>query len=247
MILLRSPIMEQFEITPWFAHVFYQFQKSLLKSFALSPRDSMALAYFLVLLTLMTVLFFAYRKKYRIIPSPIQQAIEGYYRIIHTLCVEMIGHEKGEHYVSIIGTIGLFIWFANLLGFIPGFISPTSNINVTAGAAIFVFLFYHWQGIRDHGLWGYIKHFAGPIWWLTPLFFPLEIISHFARPVSLSLRLFGNIFGEDLVIVILFLMIFPILVPFPVMILAIITSTIQALVFVMLSITYIAGAVGESH
>ena len=239
--------MEKFEVLPWYAQWFHHLQASLLGHAALSARDSMALAYVLLLIVVMSLAFFLGRNKYRLVPTPVQQGLEGYYRFIHNLCVEMIGHDKGERYVSVIGTIGLFIWFSNLLGLIPGFVSPTSNLNVTAGASVFVFIYYHWQGLKDHGLLGYLKQFAGPVWWLAWLFFPLEIISHFARPVSLSLRLFGNIFGEDLVIIILFLTIFPVLVPLPVMILAIITSTIQALVFVMLSVTYIAGAVGEGH
>ena len=238
--------MEQFEAVPWFAQLFYNLITHWLGP-VITLRDAMALSYALLLVALMAVLFGLYRNRFQIVPSPMQQALEGYYNVIRTLCVEMIGPHKGERYVSVIGTIGLFIWFSNLMGLIPGFISPTSNLNVTAGAALFVFLYYHAQGIKDHGLLGYFKHFAGPEWWLAPLFIPLEIISHFARPLSLSLRLFGNIFGEDLVIIILFFTIFPILVPLPVMLLAIITSTVQALVFVMLSIVYIAGAVEEAH
>lgn len=237
--------MEQFEIVPWLANVVY----SLLEHFfghSVSLRDAMAFTYVIVLCVGLTAVFTLTRKKYQVVPGPIQLAVEGYYNFIRNLCLEVIGEHKGERYVSVIGTIGLFIWLSNLMGLIPGFIAPTSNLNVTAGAALFVFIYYHYQGIKDHGI-GYFKHFTGPVWWLAPLFIPLEIISHFSRPLSLALRLFGNIFGEDLVILVLFITIFPIIAPLPVMVLAIITSTIQALVFVMLSVTYIAGAVAEHH
>ncbi len=237
--------MEQFEVVPWLANIVYHWMTQLF-GHHISLRDATAFTYVLFLVVGLSAVFAINRKRYSVVPGPIQLAVEGYYNFIRTLCLDVIGEHKGERYVSVIGTIGLFIWLSNLMGLIPGFVAPTSNLNVPAGAALFVFIYYHYQGIKDHGF-GYIKHFTGPVWWLAPLFIPLEIISHLSRPLSLALRLFGNIFGEDLVILVLFLTIFPIIAPLPVMVLAIITSTIQALVFVMLSVSYIAGAVAEEH
>ncbi|GBC84756.1 ATP synthase subunit a [bacterium HR11] len=238
--------MEHLEVPPWIAVQFHHLLQKL--GISMSERDAIALTMVLILVVAVSVLFSLYRNRYRIVPTPVQQVLEGYYEFIRGLCVDMIGEERGERYVPVIGTVGLFILLANLMGLIPGLASPTSNLNVTAGAAIFVFLYYHLEGIRTHGLLGYIRHFMGPVWWLAWLFLPVEIISHLARVLSLSVRLFGNIFGEDTVILILFMFIFPIIAPLPVMVLAIITSFVQALVFVMLSVSYIAGAVaGEEH
>jgi F-type H+-transporting ATPase subunit a len=128
----------------------------------------------------------------------------------------------------------------------PGFMSPTSKLNVTAGCALTVFVYYHWQGMRAQGVLKYLKHFTGPIPALAPLLLPIEIISHFSRPVSLSLRLFGNIFAEELLIVII-ASIVPFVLPLPFMAVAIFTSIIQAFVFVLLACIYIAGAVAHEE
>ncbi len=136
--------------------------------------------------------------------------------------------------------------FSNFLGLIPGFLAPTSNLNSTAAPALVVFAVYQYIGIRKHGA-GYIKHFfLGPVSWLAPLMLIIELIGHFARPLSLSMRLFGNIFGEDLVIIILFMLV-PFLVPLPMFFLGLFTSALQAYVFMMLSMIYISGALEEAH
>ncbi len=181
----------------------------------------------------------------KLLPTPIQSFGEFVYTMFEGLLVDIIG-EKGRKFVPMIGTIGLFIFFSNIAGLFPGFESPTSNLNVTAGAAVFVFLYYNYQGIKEHGISKYIRHFAGPYLWLAPLFFPIEIISHLSRPLSLSVRLFGNIRGEDIVILILASLI-PYIVPLPMMALAIFTSFVQAMVFTMLSVIYIAGAVASEE
>ncbi len=237
--------MEQFEVPPWIGVQFYHLLTAL--GVHLSERDAVSLCMVLLLVMGLSIVFALFRNRYRVVPSPVQQILEGYYTVIQSLCREMIGEEKGDRYVPVIGTIGLFVFFGNLMGLVPGLTAPTANLNVTAGAAVFIFLYYHLEGIREHGIIGYIKHFMGPVWWLAPLFFPMEIISHFARVLSLSVRLFGNIFGKDVVLAILFMVLFPILVPLPVMVLGIIVAFVQALVFVMLSISYIAGAVAEEH
>jgi F-type H+-transporting ATPase subunit a len=132
------------------------------------------------------------------------------------------------------------------MGLIPIFKSPTANINVTFSCALTVFIYYHSQGIRKQGIFNYLKHFAGPVLWLAPIMIPIEVIGHFARPVSLSFRLFGNIFGEDTIILILAGLV-PFIVPLPMMLLAVFTSLIQTLVFIMLSSVYIAGAIAHEH
>jgi len=124
--------------------------------------------------------------------------------------------------------------------------SPTSKLNVTVGCALTVFTYYHWQGIKSQGVFKYLKHFMGPIPLIAPLMVPIEIISHFSRPVSLSIRLFGNIFAEELLIVIT-VSIIPFFLPLPFMAVAIFTAVIQAFVFVLLSCIYIAGAVAHEE
>ena len=124
--------------------------------------------------------------------------------------------------------------------------SPTSNLNVTLGCALTVFFYYHWQGIKTQGLLKYLKHFMGPIPLLAPLLIPIEVISHFSRPISLSIRLFGNIFAEELLILIM-ASIIPYFLPLPFMAIAIFTAFIQSFVFVLLSCIYISGAVAHEE
>jgi F-type H+-transporting ATPase subunit a len=161
---------------------------------------------------------------------------------------EYIG-PKGEKYLPLVGTVGLFIFVANAMGKIPGLMSPTASINVTLGCAITVWVYYHLHGVKEQGIVTYVKHFAvmpgAPIW-TAPLVFIIEIISHASRVMSLSLRLFGNIFGEEMVVLII-ASIVPFIAPIPMMILGVVTGTLQAFIFVMLTIIYIAAAVHTDH
>jgi F-type H+-transporting ATPase subunit a len=184
-------------------------------------------------------------RKRRLIPTKLQSTLELIIEAFESLLVDIIG-EEGKKYLPMIATIGLFILTCNLLGLVPGFMAPTSKLNVTVGCALSVFIYYHWQGIKSQGLFKYLKHFAGPIPLLAPLMFPIEIISHFSRPVSLSIRLFGNIFAEELLILVI-ASIIPFFLPLPFMAVAIFTSVIQAFVFVLLSCIYIAGAVAHQE
>ncbi|NIM11211.1 MAG: F0F1 ATP synthase subunit A [Candidatus Aminicenantes bacterium] len=178
-------------------------------------------------------------------PGKMQNFLEMIYRFFQYLVDDMIGHE-GRKFIPVLATLGLFIAVSNLLGLLPEMESPTAKLNTTVGCAIFIFFYYHYQGVKKHGLWGYIKTFMGPVWWLAWLFFPIEVVSHFSRPLSLSMRLFGNIFGEDLVIIIIASLV-PFVAPLPVMALAVFTSLLQAFIFVMLSTIYLAGAMAEEH
>jgi F-type H+-transporting ATPase subunit a len=157
---------------------------------------------------------------------------------------QVMGHHAKQH-LPVIGGIVLFIVTANLLGIIPGLFSPTANINLTAGCAITVFLYYQYIGIRRHGL-AYIKQFTGPLWWLAPLMLPIELISHFIRPFTLALRLFANMQGHEIVLIIITLLV-PIIAPLPIVFLGIFVSFIQGFVFMLLSMIYIAGAEEEHH
>ncbi len=156
---------------------------------------------------------------------------------------------KGRSFLPLIGTFGFFILLGNYAGLVPGLMAPTSNINVTLGCALTTWVYYHVQGIRAQGIVSYAKHFAVPPGapvWMAPIMLIIEVISHFSRVLSLSLRLFGNIFGEEIVILILFMLV-PFLLPLPMMFLGLITGGLQAFVFVLLSIIYLAGAVAVEH
>jgi len=183
-------------------------------------------------------------KKDAEVPGRTQNALELFVKGVYNMCDDVMGVE-GRPYIPLIFGIGLYVAFSNFLGLIPGFLAPTSNLNSTAAPALVVFVVYQYIGIRKHGA-GYIKHFLGPVIWLAPLMLVIELIGHFARPLSLSMRLFGNIFGEDLVIIILFMLV-PFLVPLPMFFLGLFTSALQAYVFMMLSMIYISGALEEAH
>jgi F-type H+-transporting ATPase subunit a len=156
----------------------------------------------------------------------------------------VMGHHARAH-LPVIGGIVLFIVTANLLGIIPGLFTPTANLNITAGCAITVFLYYQYIGFRRHGL-AYIKQFTGPLWWLAPLMLPIELISHFIRPFTLALRLFANMQGHEIVLLIITLLV-PIVAPLPIVLLGIFVSFIQGFVFMLLSMIYIASAEEEHH
>ena len=156
---------------------------------------------------------------------------------------------KGPRYLPLVATLFVFILVSNYLGLVPGFMAPTSNLNVTLGCALTIWVYYHYQGIKEQGLGSYLKHFAMPPGspvWMAPLMLVIETISHLARVMSLSLRLFGNIFGEELVILIFFSLL-PFLLPLPMMFLALITGGLQAFIFALLSIIYLQGAVAVEH
>jgi F-type H+-transporting ATPase subunit a len=128
---------------------------------------------------------------------------------------------------------------------VPGISSPTADLNTHVGMAVFVFLYYNYWGFKLHGL-HYIKQFMGPYWWLAPVMLPIEIISHLARPLSLTMRLFGNMRGEEIVIILMFFLA-PILGSLPVFFLFLLIKTVQAFIFFMLSMAYLKGAFEEAH
>jgi F-type H+-transporting ATPase subunit a len=198
----------------------------------------------LIMLVLLGLGFLASRSV-SLVPAGAQNVFELVISGLEEFMVEITG-EEGRSFYPYIATLFLFILLCNLAGLLPGFLSPTSNINTPLAMALCTFVFTHYLGIKFHGI-KYIKHFLGPIPWLAPLFFPIEIIGHTARVLSLTLRLFGNIMGEDLVLAILLLLAGQFLAPLPMMFLAVFTSTVQAFIFTLLSMMYFAGSMEHAH
>jgi F-type H+-transporting ATPase subunit a len=179
------------------------------------------------------------------IPGKGQNILEMIVGGLEDFMVDITGPE-GRAFFPFIATIFLYILISNLLGLVPGFFSPTANINTTLSLAICTFVLTHIIGIKFHGV-KYIKHFLGPAWAIAPIMFIIELIGHFARVMSLSVRLFGNIFGKEKVLGIFFALAGLYLAPLPILFLGILVSFIQAVVFMLLSIVYFAGAMEEAH
>ncbi len=179
-------------------------------------------------------------------PGKIQQTFELIYGFLDEQAEEVVGHE-GHKYVAFFGTLFLFILFSNLIGVIPGFESPTMFPAVPLGCAMATFLVYHILGLRAQGPVGYLKHFMGPNIFIAPLMFPIEIISHFARPLSLTVRLYANMFaGEKVTLV--FLSLVPVAIPSIFMGLHVFVSLLQAYIFTVLTMIYVGGAIAhEEH
>lgn len=157
----------------------------------------------------------------------------------------VIGH-NAKQYFPLIGTIFIYIFLCNVMALIPGFVPPTDNINTNFAISVTVFIYYNTMGIRAHGIKNYLKHLVGPIIWLGPLMLVIEMIGHLVRPVSLALRLFGNITGDHLVLGI-FSNLTPILVPVIFLALGLFVSFIQAFVFSLLSMIYIGLATAHEE
>jgi F-type H+-transporting ATPase subunit a len=157
----------------------------------------------------------------------------------------VMGKKNAIKYLPFVGSIAIFIFFNNFLALIPGFAPPTDTLKTNLALGGLVFLATHYFGLKENGI-GYLKHFLGPIWWLAPLMLPIELISHIARPVSLALRLTGNMAADHKVVALFFTMI-PILVPVPFLILGSVVVIVQTLVFSLLTMVYISMAVAHDH
>ena len=178
------------------------------------------------------------------VPGRLQNFVELCIIGIEKTIVDNMG-ERGKPYFPLIATLAFFILTSNLLGLIPGFFPPTANLNTTAACALIVFITTHIVGVRHHGF-RYLKHFMGPVWWLAPLMIPVEIIGHLSRPLSLSFRLFGNMNGHELILLIFFGLV-PFLVPLPMMIMGVLVALLQTFVFMLLAVIYIQGSLEEAH
>ncbi len=181
----------------------------------------------------------------KVVPAGGQNFFEMVITGIEDFMIGVTG-EEGRFMFPLIASLGLFILCSNYLGMIPGFYSPTASLNTTAACALIVVFMTHVLGVKFHGA-KYIKHFMGPVWWLTPLIMPIELIGHGARVLSLSIRLFGNVFGEELVLGILFFLAGLYLAPLPMMFLGLFTGFIQAFIFCLLSMMYFAGSIEHAH
>jgi F-type H+-transporting ATPase subunit a len=177
-------------------------------------------------------------------PRVVQHVAEMMHEFVGEQGESIIGHGY-ESYLSFLTVLFLFILACNLIGLIPGLKSPTAEIVVPLGCALLTFVFYHIQGIRKNGF-GYIKQFLGPVWWMAWLMLPLEIISHLARLLSLTVRLYANIFAGDLVTLAFFSLI-PIGIPLIFLSLHVMVSVVQAFLFMALAMSYLSLAVATEH
>ncbi len=178
-------------------------------------------------------------------PAPAQQMAEIIHEFVGGQAEQIIGHGYAR-FQSFVTVIFLFVVSCNLLGLIPGIDTPTSFPVVPLGIAVATFVYYHFHGFREQGFVGYLGHFAGPIWWIAPLLFPIEIISHCARVMSLTIRLYANMFASDLVTLVFFSLV-PLGVPVIFLGLHAMVSLIQAFVFMLLAMIYLSQAVSHEH
>ena len=194
----------------------------------------------------LVIVSFLMKGRLKLVPGSFQILLEFVVDAFDKMVLDTMG-PRGRKYLPLILTIVIFIFVQNALGLIPGLIPPTANLNATIGLALVVFVATHIVGFKEHGI-KYLKHFMGPVWWMAPLIVPIEIIGHCARPLSLSLRLFGNMMGHEYVVGVLL-----ILMPFgyPLLalstILGVITVILQTFIFALLAMMYFGAAIEEAH
>jgi F-type H+-transporting ATPase subunit a len=198
-----------------------------------------------VLMIILIVLSVLAAKSVTLIPGKAQNVMEMVISGLEEFMVETVG-EEGRWLFPLAATIFLYIFLGNLIGIIPGFLPPTANLNTTASCALVVVIFTHVIGVKYHGA-KYIKHFLGPVWWMSPLILIIEIIGHLARILSLSFRLFGNMMGHEIVLGILFFLAGAFFAPLPIMVLGIFVAFVQGFVFFLLSIIYFQQAMEHAH
>ena len=183
----------------------------------------------------------------QVVPKGAQNFMEAYINGVLQMGTDVMGRSHARKYVALVATIGLFVGIANLVGVVPGFEAPTAFLEMPLALAITVFVYYNYVGIKAHGVVNYFKHFLGPVWWLYWLMFPIEIVSHFSRLVSLSFRLFGNVKGDDMFLMVI-LMLAPWLLPMIPFALLTFMAFLQAFIFMMLTYVYLGGAIAvEEH
>jgi F-type H+-transporting ATPase subunit a len=180
-----------------------------------------------------------------LIPGKGQNFFEVIINGIEDFMVDVAG-EESRWLFPLVATVFIYIFVGNLIGLVPTCFPPTADINTTLSCALVVVIFTHIIGVKYHGV-GYIKHFLGPVWWMIPIIFPIEVIGHLARILSLTFRLFGNMMGHELVLAILFMLAGAFFAPLPIMALGIFVALVQAFVFFLLSIMYFSGAMEHAH
>lgn len=199
-----------------------------------------------ILVVMLLIVFFAFVRTRLSVDTPgaSQHVMEMLNDFVTGQSLEIIGHHS-ERYTPFLATIFVYILSANMIGLIPWFESPTANPAVPLGLALATWFYYHFQGVRKQGA-HYFKHFLGPVPLLAPLMLPIEIISHVARAMSLTIRLYANIFAGDMVTLVFFSLI-PIGLPVAFLVLHVGVSFLQAYIFTLLATVYLAGAVAEEH
>jgi F-type H+-transporting ATPase subunit a len=240
----------QLPVTAFLNHYFAGVANALLAMLHLHPEYPQApitntVAMELVVFAVLLVFFLVVRATLSVDkPGPAQHVAEMLHGFVSELAESIIGHGF-ERYVPFVTMVFVFVLLSNLLGLLPGFISPTAQPFVPLGIATLTFLYYHYHGIRENGA-GYLKQFVGPIWWIAPLMLPIEIISHFARILSLTVRLYANMFAGDMVTLAFFSLV-PIAIPAVFLGLHLGVAVIQAAVFMLLAMIYLGQATAHEH
>jgi F-type H+-transporting ATPase subunit a len=232
-------------IFTWFSYI------PFVKNYATEEYIHVVIATFI---TILCVIFSLYMySKLKKIKNPevpdekfnLRNFVELIAGLLLSIGTEIMGEKNARKFFPVLASIFLFIFLNNVIGLIPGFLPPTDNINTTLACGVFIFVFYNVMGFKEHGI-SYLKHFLGPVFWLAPLMLPIELISNAVRPLSLGLRLFGNITGDHLVLGI-FSKLVPIGVPIPFMALGLFVSFFQAFIFVVLSMIYLTLALAHDE
>ncbi len=244
--------MEQLAFTQFLNHLLGGPVLALLQMLHIQPKypatpitNSFAMEVLVVLL--LTLFFLAARARLSVdSPGALQHVVEGIEGFIGDMAQETIGGHHYQRYVPYLVTLGLFILVANLIGLVPGLESPTAVPIVPLGCALVTWFYYHYQGVRENGALGYLKHFLGPVWWLAPLMFLIEVCSHLARILSLTIRLFANMFAGEMVTLVFFSLI-PLFIPIIFQGLHIGVALIQTYIFVLLACVYLGEATAHEH
>jgi len=195
-----------------------------------------------ILVTLIVVALFTFLRMKLSMDTP--GALQHFFELFHDFTKGQAREQAGHHgdaFVPVVMTLGIFILFCNLLGLVPSFEAPTQNIQVTLGCAMTAFLYYNIQGVKAMGLGKYLWHFTGPVWWLAPLMLPIELFSHLARNLSLSVRLYANMFAGEQVFLV-FLHLVPVGIPVIFMGLHVFVAFLQTYIFMLLTLIYLGGA-----
>lgn len=205
----------------------------------------------LLIISFLALLSILATRRLKKVPTGVQSLLELIVSGLDTFVKQQMG-KAGIRFLPLIGTLFLYILLMNLIGQVPLFHSPTNNLNTTLALSLIVFFVTQYCGIKECGIGGYFKHMMGEPIWMAPMMFPLHLMQEFfTRPLSLAVRLFGNIMGEDTVLAIfvgfspLLLGLIPIPIQFPMVLLGVLASTIQAGIFVLLACFYIGGAIGS--
>ncbi|AXX91367.1 F0F1 ATP synthase subunit A [Malaciobacter molluscorum LMG 25693] len=204
------------------------------------------LSHYILVIAVIFLVARAATRKMQLVPTGSQNVMEAYIGGVVAMGTDTMGEENARRYMPLIASLGLVIFVSNMLGIVPGFESPTANINFTLSLALIVFVYYNYLGIKKNGIGSYFKHFMGPMPILAPLMFPIEIISHLSRIISLSFRLFGSIKGDDMFTMVL-LMLVPWIVPISGFFMLTAFGFLQAFIFMILTYVYIAGSIMMEH